>query len=1333
MSLSLTSARLQLIALSAAELHLYQNDPEALRLALGLARLNVDRSEPLQRAVRIKLERLALLPVEQHPWQTYWLIVLREAQFGAGLIGFKGAPDADGRAEVGYGIAAEVEGQGYMTEALRRLSEWAWTRPEIRCITATVDVENIASQRVLEKGGFLRVGMAPGESSLLAYERYRPQTSPLGTASPTSGVLRPGRISGERRQVTVLFADLSGFTALSEQLDAEEVCGMLNASFDALVPVIEKYGGVVDKFIGDEVMAVFGAPVAHEDDPARALRAALEMMTAMTTFNTIHNTSLGLHVGINTGLVIAGGIGSQGQQHDTVIGSAVNLAARLKDISERGTIMLGPQTYRLTAPLFEFATLPPVLVKGLTEPVQAYALLGLRDRPGSVRGLSGMDSPMVGRVAELAALLQLSAAVQGGHGGAALVLGEPGLGKSRLIAEWRAALSGQTIRWGLGRCLSYGQQQAYSLLQDLLRSLLGVTPGAAPMDISTALQAWLPANEPEAVYLRHLLGLPLDDAHLLQLHTLDAQSLQTYTLNALRRLILRLAERAPLHLICEDIHWADASSVELLTRLLPLLNEAPVLLCAVSRAESDSPGWRLVNAIRQVVDLQGHRDLSLTPLSISDGRNLLNNIFHHSALPEVLYDRILDRAGGNPFFVEEVVRMWVDQGVLVRDAGGWHTTHLTDRMEIPDTLQALLLARMDRLPDPARRTLQVAAVLGRRFSGQLLQEITGQHADGLTVHLNTLRAAEIIVPAESGTEGEYTFRHNLMQEAAYQSLLRDDRRELHRTAAEAVERLYPDQTIELAHLLAHHYHEAGDTGRSLRYFVLAGDADYKQYAVAEAIGHYSHALEHARELGTDLPASNWQHLGLRLGRALELDARYSEALAVYAELESQAGQSAEAQLELSALLEAARLYCTPNPAFNPGLGAEYAGRALALAQRLGDRAAEARVHWVLSLLYWLINQPVTAVEHGEISLMLARELNLREQLAFTLHDLTRPYMLMSRQREAMAGLDESRLLWRELGNLPMLADNLNTTADIYGLLRQPERELAYAAEAYQLSCSIGNLWNQAFSRGLMGEALLLLGHYPEAILALRESLEMSKKAGLGILARRVLFELSWLLAVLGDTDGARCILLDNQDQYCPQEGYVPFMLPSLGWLLLADIEVLAGQIKAAESALDQAEALLPAELEGRAEAALNNTRAQLAIVHSDESAACQAVAKLPDAIARAYASNVDRIWLVQFYRMLGQTQLWLNAPDAAAVDLESGLALIPPPLHPAARQSLELLMARVEARRGNPTAAAKWRTAAQNSADQTLAALASNPDLQRCYQFLLQSAMEGEGSDAAGG
>ena len=231
----------------------------------------------------------------------------------------------------------------------------------------------------------------------------------------------------------------------------------------------------------------------------------------------------------------------------------------------------------------------------------------------------------------------------------------------------------------------------------------------------------------------------------------------------------------------------------------------------------------------------------------------------------------------------------------------------------------------------------------------------------------------------------------------------------------------------------------------------------------------------------------------------------------------------------------------------------------------------------------------------------------------------------------------------------------------------------------------------------------------------------------------MLFELSWLLAVLGDTAAARRALLENQDQFGPQEGYVPFMVPSLGWLLLADIEILTGQVRAAEDALRQAEALLPAEAEGRVPAALNSTRAQLAVIHNDEPAARQAVAALPEAIAQAHASSVDRTWLAYFYQTLAQTRLWLSELDSAAAEVEQGLALLPPPLHPAARRPLELLMAQMETRRGNAEAAAGWQVAAQTSARQVLEALASNPDLQRRYLALVQPATDGAAPDAAAG
>ncbi|MCI0397167.1 MAG: AAA family ATPase [Chloroflexi bacterium] len=537
--------------------------------------------------------------------------------------------------------------------------------------------------------------------------------------------------SGERRVVTVMFADISGFTAMSEKMDPEQVRSLMNSCFDHLVPIVEKYEGVVDKFIGDEIMALFGAPTAHEDDPMRAMRTALEMMDALTDFNEKYDTNLGMHAGINTGLVVAGGIGSQGRREYSVMGDTVNLAARLESASERGEILVGPDTYRMAAPLFEFEKLEPIQVKGKSEPIQIYKLLGHKAQPDRVRGLAGLESAMVGRDAELAILMKLSEAVQAGLGRAALVIGEPGLGKSRLIAEWRKVTSGpgagRPLRWAEGRCLSYGQGLAYHLLIDLLRSLIGVPAGAGEPETRTALIAFSEELFGEGAmdvypYLGHLLSLKLEGEAEERIRMLDPQALQSQYLAALRRLILALAARQPLVLVFEDIHWADPSSTELLIKLLPLVSETALLFCFITRPDHDAPGWKLASAAREQLGAS-LAELNLHTLSDEESRQLISNLLEIEALPERIRALILKKAEGNPFFVEEVIRMLIDRGAIVKENSRWAARAEIENVEIPDNLQGLLLARIDRLPDDVKHTLRVASVIGRQFSVKVLEEV----------------------------------------------------------------------------------------------------------------------------------------------------------------------------------------------------------------------------------------------------------------------------------------------------------------------------------------------------------------------------------------------------------------------------------------------------------------------------------------------------------------------------------------------------------------------------------------------------------------------------------
>jgi class 3 adenylate cyclase len=534
------------------------------------------------------------------------------------------------------------------------------------------------------------------------------------------------RLEGERRLVTVLFADVSGFTALSEQMDAEEVCRLLNGCFDVLVPIAERYGGEVDKFIGDEVMVLFGAPAAHEDDPVRALHAAVDMMRAIVEFNVQHGTALGIHIGVNTGLVVAGQIGSRGRRQYTVIGDAVNLAARLQEAAPQGQILVGPDTYRRSAPLFDFAAPSALPIRGKAETVAAYRLLGRKAQPGSVRGLAGLRSPMVGRGAELEALLKWTEAARAGRGGAVLITGEAGLGKSRLVAEWQAACAGNVAKWAQGHCLSYGQSLPYHLLVDLLRALIGVPAVAGEAETRAALRnlvrtLWGSARD-VYTYLGHLLSIRLEGEDLARVRALDPQAMQAQYLAGLRQVLRALAAGGPVVLISEDIHWADPSSAELLGRLLPVALDLPVLFCFVTRPEPSAPGWKLIATAREVL---GNRvaELPLRTLGETDGRQLISNLLQVEAIPESVRALVLQRAEGNPFFVEEVIRTLIESGVIAHEDGHWVARQEITAIEIPDNLQALLMARIDRLPAEVRNVLRVAAVIGRQFPVRVLERV----------------------------------------------------------------------------------------------------------------------------------------------------------------------------------------------------------------------------------------------------------------------------------------------------------------------------------------------------------------------------------------------------------------------------------------------------------------------------------------------------------------------------------------------------------------------------------------------------------------------------------
>jgi class 3 adenylate cyclase len=545
----------------------------------------------------------------------------------------------------------------------------------------------------------------------------------------------------ERKQVTVMFADISGFTAMSEKLDPEEVRSMINACFERLGAAIDRYDGHIDKFIGDEIMALFGAPITHENDPERALRAALEMVEALETFNREHvdiiPKPLALHFGINSGLAIAGGIGTRQRQDYSVMGDTVNLAARLEDLSEAGEILVGETTYRLTAPLFEFEALKPIKVKGKAQPVRVYRLLKAKAAPGGqVRGIEGLASPMVGRVEEFARLHDVFNRLQTGQGGVVSIVGEAGLGKSRLVRELgQVCLQEAQATWVEGRALSYGESASYLVARDVLRNLLGLGLETSSLEGALILRAAVEQLFPDQAadiypFLAYLLEFNLDNEATQRIKYLEGEALHQQLLQAVRSYILACTGQSPLVIVWEDLHWADPSSLRLLETLLPATRESALLhLLIYRRPLRDSRIWEFQQKIDRLMPA-GHLIIELAPLNRAESGQLLDNLLGAEALPNPLKELIIGKAEGNPFYLEEVIRSLIDSQAIVHDQGRWMAASGLDKIKLPDSLQGVIMARIDQLDPKTKRTLQIASVIGRNFPYEVLARVLDKTAIG---------------------------------------------------------------------------------------------------------------------------------------------------------------------------------------------------------------------------------------------------------------------------------------------------------------------------------------------------------------------------------------------------------------------------------------------------------------------------------------------------------------------------------------------------------------------------------------------------------------------------
>lgn len=662
----------------------------------------------------------------------------------------------------------------------------------------------------------------------------------------------PRPIEGERKIATVLFADVVGSTSLAERLDPELWAELMNGAFGFMNAAVDRYQGTVGRLMGDAILAFFGAPTAHEDDAERAVRAALDIRRAAIEYGhrvrRDHGLAFEVRVGINTGLSVLTTVGDATKAEYTAMGDTANVAARLQSLARPNTVLIGEDTYSLVRHHVDVEPRGEVAVKGRERRIRAYEVVATKSVRGHDRGLDGLSSPLVGRTREVAAARERLAGLRAGRGAMIAIVGEAGLGKSRLAAELRRDASRDEHRWLEGRGLSYTQGVHYFPWRQVLLASLGASDADSAEAVRRRLRTEAAAlNLPAAdlPYLEAVLAVEGDENQRALADHGGAELVQGIT-QAIQAYVRALAAVRPTVLVFDDLHWADPASTALIAATREVVDSDPLLVICALRPEKNAPSWGMLERLRARLG-KDLLELQLQPLAGDQARELLDNLLHIEGLPDQVRRVILDRTDGNPFFIEEVIRTLIDSGHIVPDGDHWRATAEVVEVEIPETLIGVLSARIDRLPDNTRRVAQTAAVIGRSFARSVLASVFDESPEpervgDLTPHLGLLSSEELVRKRAHHPDLEYVFKHALTQEAAYERLLLRRRKELHRRTGFVLERLHGDRRDDVAPILAHHFSLGEEWVPAARYALRAGARAFKLYALDDAAEQYEDAL-----------------------------------------------------------------------------------------------------------------------------------------------------------------------------------------------------------------------------------------------------------------------------------------------------------------------------------------------------------------------------------------------------------------------------------------------------------------------------------------------------------
>jgi class 3 adenylate cyclase/tetratricopeptide (TPR) repeat protein len=927
-------------------------------------------------------------------------------------------------------------------------------------------------------------------------------------------------MEGERKQVTVLFADVKGFTSISEKLDPEEVHTLINECMVFFIEEVHRYEGTIAQFLGDGVMALFGAPIAHEDAPQRALYAALAIRARLEEYSENlrrHGTDFTMRIGLNTGLVVVGRIGDDLTMEYTAIGDTVNLASRMESTAQPGMIQVSANTYRLTEGYFEFKALGEIEVKGKQDYVKAYQLLGIgrtRTRIGvsEMRGLT----PFVGREKEIDQLNECYIRVKKGQGQVVGIVGEAGVGKSRLLLQLKSTLPQHEYSYLEGNCLHYGDSITYLPFLDLLKAYFDFIEGEQESLVKTKMlnRIALPEEKLQNILppLQDVLSIKVQDGDYLKL---EPQQRREKVFEAFRSLLIIESLNRPLVIVIEDLHWVDRTSEELITYLIDGLANSHILLILLYRPEY-IPAW---------VSKSYYTQIHVDQLPMDASSQLVQAILGSGEVATDLNTLILTRASGNPLFVEEFTRSLLESGYIQKKDGRYVLTVKTSDLQVPDTIQGIIAARIDRLEANLKRTMQLASVIGRDFAYRILQTITAMKQE-LKSCMLSLQELEFIYEKNMFPELEYIFKHALTQEVAYNSLLLKRRKQIHESIGKAIEELYHDRLEEFYEILAHHYARSENWEKAYQYLMCSGDKAQQRYSNWEAFRMYRQAIDILNNAGEiDEKRRRGVEIRLRMIRPMGLVGYPEGSLEILQQGEALSRELGDNK-DLAAFLSSMGLYFTMHG--DPLKGRTYAESCFQEAEKIQDIDLMASVGFDLCASYQLTGDFSRMVDIAPRVIESLEKTNRQSEFSsWRVNAYSSLLGWCGCAKGFMGDFEEGKRVCEKAINFALEINDLSSACFgefMYGWLFQSQGDGKGTIEHMQNAARYGEDTQFVALLGLawmgVGFGYYLQGDLETALTHLRKGLEVQGSAGLPMALSNHYLILGWVEQDMGDLKSA---------------------------------------------------------------------------------------------------------------------------------------------------------------------------------------------------------------------